>query len=276
MVGGDYNQADNAGLMDKPTITGDAIKHYQRLASGRPAVIFAASIAHSQHIVEQFRASGISAAHLDGTTDTVLRDQIIADWREGRIKVVSNVGLFGEGFDLPGIKCVILLRPTASLGLYRQMVGRGLRPDIGGNKCIILDHAGNVMRHGLPCDEHEWSLDSKKRSKKDAKEKAIPIKQCSNCYHIHKPAPECPLCGYIHPVKQREIREVAGELSEVDVTLLRRERRMQQGSCTDEASLIKLAQERGYKNPVWWARNVLKGRASGRGKYTMKRTVIAD
>lgn len=109
---GDYVKSEASAAMDKPTITGDAISHYQRLASGQSAVCFCVSIEHSKHVAEQFRQAGIMAWHLDGGTPYGERAEAIRAFRNGEIKVLTNVDLFGEGFDLPSLVASILLRPT--------------------------------------------------------------------------------------------------------------------------------------------------------------------
>jgi len=157
-VMGDYQKTSLNDVMMSPKIIGDTVKEYKKLASGKRAVVFAVSVKHSIAVVDEFKAQGIAALHVDGTTPAAQRDYAIESFAKGNIKILSNVGLFGEGFDLPAIEACILLRPTQSLGLYLQMVGRALRLSKGKEYATILDHTGNIVRHGLPCQKRQWSL----------------------------------------------------------------------------------------------------------------------
>lgn len=257
---GDYNRKQLASVMDSRTIIGDAVAHYMRLAPGNRAVVFAVSVDHSKHIAETFRAAGIAAAHIDAKTHVADRRQIVEAFRAGEIKVLSNVGLIGEGFDLPAIEVAILLRPTQSLAWYLQMVGRALRPAPGKTKAIILDHAGNTERHGLPCAEREWSLDGQAR--KAAQEGAGGTKRCPKCYHIHRPGPtSCPACGFVYPkATVEEIEVVEEDLVEVDKTVARQAAKAEQAQAQTLDDLVALGAKRGYKSPERWAAHVYTAR----------------
>jgi superfamily II DNA or RNA helicase len=122
--GGDFKRDELAKVMDKPSIVGDAVAHYRKLANGKRAIAFAVSVEHSKHVAEQFRSAGIPAAHVDGSMDTGARDAIVSDFAAGTIQVLTNADLFGEGFDVPAVEAVILLRPTQSLSLHLQQIGR--------------------------------------------------------------------------------------------------------------------------------------------------------
>lgn len=255
-LGGDYNKGQLTEVMDGPSITGDAIAHYQKHAAGKRAVAFCTSVAHSEHVAQQFRAAGVPAVALDGTTDRVVRAAALAQFRRGEIHVLCNVDLFGEGFDLPAIEAAILLRPTQSLALFLQQVGRALRPVPGKDHAIILDHAGNIMEHGLPDDERDWTLQGKKGRKKKGEDEEK-VRQCGECFHCHEPAPACPECGYVYPrAKPRQIEEVAGELEEIDQEQLRAQRKREQAMAVTVDDLIKLATAKGYKNPAKWAAHI--------------------
>ena len=255
---GDYKRSQVADIIDKPTITGNAIKEYKKVAMGKRAVVFCVSVAHSEHVVAQFNAVGIPAAHVDGETNTLKRDQTIREFAEGRIKVLSNVDLFGEGFDLPSMEVSILLRPTQSLGLYLQQVGRVLRTAPGKTHAIILDHVGNVLRHGLPDEEREWSLEGRS---KQQKQNGPSIKVCQKCFAAQPPGrPKCKYCDTVFELSPREVAEVEGELSEVDPKLLKWKKKSEQGQAATMADLIALGKSRGYKRPEMWAKYVFNGR----------------
>jgi superfamily II DNA or RNA helicase len=262
---GDYTKADAAERMDKPKLTGDAIGHWQRLASGLRTVVFATTIAHSQHVAEQFNAAGVPAAHLDGGTPKGERTRIIQEYAAGRILVLCNVDLFGEGFDLASIAqcdvtidCVMMLRPTHSLSLFLQMVGRALRPYLG-KIAIILDHAGNTLRHGFPDDEREWTLEGRQKGKGGKKQEGPPPPiTCDRCFQkIRRPLPpKCPTCQKILLGEAKLPEADDSELAEVTEAEKRRRRailRQEEAEAQDLGALIALGAKRGYKKPAAWA-----------------------
>lgn len=259
---GDYQRGALAKAMDKPTIVGDAIGHYNRLCPGKRAVAFAAGVENSRHIAAQFNDAGIAAEHVDGSMPAEQRDAAVERFRSGETLVLSNADLFGEGFDVPAIEAAILLRPTKSLSLYLQQVGRALRPFPGKAEAIILDHAGNSLKHGLPDDEREWSLeDRERRAKRDALE--VPVRQCTECFFVYRPAPACPSCGHAPPVVARQIEVVEGSLEEVRRDAPRAKFR-EQGQAGSLDELIQLGRQRGYKAPEFWARKVWASRSARR------------
>jgi superfamily II DNA or RNA helicase len=141
---GDYVEAQLAERMDVPKLVGDIVSHWHRLADRRRTIVFAVNVEHSVHLRNEFQLSGVAAEHLDGSTPAAERDAILARFAKGTTEVVCNVGVLTEGWDLPEIGCVIVARPTKSFGLYRQMVGRGLRP--GRQRLVlVLDHAGVTL-----------------------------------------------------------------------------------------------------------------------------------
>lgn len=258
---GDFAANELAAAMDKPTITGDAVAHYQRLCDGEPAIAFCASVAHAEHVAESFRAAGYAAASIDGSLDRSVRAQRIADLGNGRLQVLTSCDIISEGTDIPVVSAAILLRPTQSLTLCLQQMGRALRPYPGKTHATILDHVGNCFRHGLPGDERDWSLAGKPKKKGRKKEEdALPVRQCTQCYAIHTPAPTCPHCGFVYPVKARQVEEVDGELAEVNKVLAQRKRKREQAHAQTFEDLVCLAKARGYRNPLAWAGCVWKGR----------------
>jgi len=213
---GDYNQAGIQRAMDRPTITGDIVSHWQRLAENRLTVCFAAGIEHSQHLRDAFLAAGIAAAHLDGETDPTTRATLLADLAAGRIRVLCSVGVLTEGWDCPAVACAILARPTASTGLYLQMAGRILRPADEKIDALILDHAGCTLQHGFVDEDREWTLEHDRPLKPKPKiDLSIP-KVCPTCYRVGSAATrKCP-CGYVFSVTERgKPKQVSGDLQEI-------------------------------------------------------------
>lgn len=249
---GDYARDELTQVMDKPTITGSAVEHYKKYADGKRAIAFAVSVEHSKHIVEQFIQGCINAAHIDGNTDSTTRAETIKRFANGDIRLLSNVDLFGEGFDVPALEAVILLRPTKSLGLYLQQVGRSLRIFPGKSHAVILDHVGNCQRFGLPDEVREWALEGRDKKKKDL---PPPVKICQMCLGAQRPSERCIFCGYIFPVSYREISQVEGELTEINQKqlALKLKYKQEQGQAKGYQDLLALAQRRGYKNPAGWA-----------------------
>lgn len=263
--GGDYKSSDLTKLMNKATITGDAVEHYRRLSPGKQAVAFCCSIEHSRDVAHQFCSAGIAAEHVDGQMDHNERDAIVDRFSRGEIKVLSNASLLGEGFDVPAIETVILLRPTASLSLHLQQIGRGLRPHPGKTHAIILDHAGNAERHGLPDDDREWTLDDRPKKKRGEKSE-ISVKQCPECYRVHAPAPACPECGHEYAIQSREVEHQEGELVELDLEALRARKKEELKAARTLPDLIRLGMQRGYRYPEQWARHRLAERQAWRAR----------
>ncbi len=255
-MAGEYQRSALAKAMNKPSIVGDAIGHYQRLCPGKRAVAFAVGVDHSQHIAAQFRSAGIAAEHVDGSMSETDRDAAVARFRSGETLILTNADLFGEGFDVPAIEAAILLRPTKSLSLYLQQVGRALRPLPGKDHAIILDHAGNSLVHGLPDDVRDWSLDDREKRRKSDKGE-VAVRQCSECFFVFRPAPVCPQCGHRHVGPVREVETVEGVLEEVK-RVASIERRREQGRAQTFEELQAFAASKGYK--PGWARKVWESR----------------
>lgn len=257
---GDYQAGALAKAMDRPQIVGDAITHYSNLCAGKRAVVFAAGVENSRNIAAQFNAAGIPAEHVDGTMPSEQRDAAVDRFRRGETLILSNADLFGEGFDVPAIEAAILLRPTKSLSLHLQQVGRALRPAPGKSEAIILDHAGNSLMHGLPDDLREWSLDDREKKKRGPVAE-VAIKQCKECFFVYRPAPACPQCGHVAEVKAREIEQVEGTLTEVKRVEAVQKRR-EVGRAQTLEDLIQIARERGYK--PGWAHQMMRARQGRR------------
>lgn len=190
----DYSKKTMMQASKKSHIVGDVVTNYQKFANGKQAILFATDVQTSEAMAQKFRDAGISAESLDGTTPEAKRLDVLARFKRREIKILLNVDLFDEGLDVPGIECVIMARPTKSLGKFLQMIGRGLRLADGKPYAIIIDHVGNVKYHGLPCERRQWTLDRiKKRG-----EKLNLIRICRN-YMCNSPydrsETECPWCG---------------------------------------------------------------------------------
>ena len=211
----DYRQADIDEAADKPELVGDILRHWLKLAKGAKTICFASSIAHSEHIVTQFRAAGVSAEHLDCYMDDETRAEILGRFERGDFTLLSNVSLLSEGFDVPDTSCMILARPTKSLTRFLQMVGRVLRPSPGKTHALLLDHSGSVERIGHPFDDLPLELDdgtaNKSGTRKQERQKSEP-KPCPKCKFVRDAGVhECPKCGF-KPQRQSDVDVADGEL----------------------------------------------------------------
>lgn len=288
-IAGDYNRGELGHVMDDGQIIGDMVRHYRERADGKRAVFFGVGIDHSKHIANTFCGAGIPCCHIDGDSSSEERRIAALKLARGELRIISNVDIASEGFDLSAqagsecpIECVGLARPTKSLSLHLQQIGRSLRPK--GEPAVILDFAGNLLRHGLPDHDRAWSLRGIDRRTKAGREGPA-VTQCGRCFGVHRAGlMGCPYCGEARVLQAREVEEVAGELREIDrsqpqlfvtggrfeaispgralAAQQRREReKAEQLAAKSTAELIQLARKRGYRNPGFWAINVMKGRA---------------
>lgn len=197
---GDYDEHELGEAMDTPKLVGDIIANWQRYANHRQTVVFAVTIDHAEHIATEFMQAGISAAALSGKTPKAKRESIITDWKAGHIQVVANCMVLTEGFDYPDLSACILARPTKSLSLYLQMVGRVMRSAPGKTSAIVLDHAGCIKEHGHPNFDHEWALEGMRVRKKQSDAPDVAV--CDNCSMQYQPEPKLYLAD-----TQEQIRE---------------------------------------------------------------------
>jgi DNA repair protein RadD len=254
---GDYKKDQLEVAVDKPSITGDAVAHYKKIAYGKRCVVMCVSIKHAEHVRDQYLSAGIPAVSIEGGMTKKEREKAIKDLESLDAMVICNVQLLIEGVDIPGIEVVQWLRPTQSLIVFMQGNGRGLRPCEGKEKLIILDHVGNVARHGLPCEDREWSLEGKKKGKrsKQDEEQDIKIVTCKKCFHTFLPGPKlCPRCNAPIEYKQgRLIEEKAGELQKLEIAQVKKQARIEQGQSKTLKDLVALGMRRGMKKAPQWA-----------------------
>ena len=247
---GEYTTKSIAHALGK-TIYGDVIKTYLRLAEGKKAICYCASVELSKTTAESFNAAGIPAAHIDGKTARQERDDVIGRFRAGEILILCNVDIVGEGFDVPDCEVSILLRPTKSLSLYIQQSMRCMRY-MPGKTATIIDHVGNCLEHGLPDTEREWTLSSSKKANRESSP-GDSLRTCETCFAVWFPcSPDdrtCPQCGCENEPAYRELKENENiELAEVTEEIVVDYREPK--DCRSMAELYSLAKNRGYK-PGW-------------------------
>lgn len=265
-VKGDYSQSAVSSMMEQDSVLiGNAVSHYKQHAMGKLNIGFCTSIKHSELSAQAYRDEGIPAAAIHGKMSDTERMQIIKAFARRELKVLTNNNLLTFGFDLAAaadmdvtVEALSIMRPTKSLPLHMQMIGRALRPK--DEPALLFDHAGNFERHGLPDDEHPWTLDDREKKGRGDSEPTMPTRQCPKCYFVAKPSPVCPNCGHVHEITDREIKQIEGDLEEIKVVQRKKEARMEQGQARTYPELVALGVSKGYKNADAWAKNVLKGR----------------
>ena len=211
---------------------------------------YCCTVEHSRLVAERFVEAGWRAAHVDGDTPAGHRLAAVEALARGELDVLTNCYLFTEGVDLPALGAFILLRPTQSVALYLQRVGRALRAELGEEKALIFDHAGNVWRHGL-CDEpRQWSLRSKRRRSAGA---AL-VKEFPDCHSmVEIGTGTCPEYGFVFAagLQRRNPVVIAGVLDQVTIADRLRAVRWA-GADPDRLSWV--AKARGYRLVWIWHR----------------------
>ena len=266
-VAGDYVTGDLEQLMTRRAIYGDEVKTYLRLAPGERSIAYCVSVRHARETAEAFRAAGIRAEAISAGTPGGRRAEILEDFRAGRITVLCNVGIISEGVSINEVSCCMLLRPTESIALGIQQMMRCMRY-MPGKTAKIIDFVGNYTRVGLPDEDREWSLKTQMVRKKQLNEQGdFYIRSCPECFMTFQTAPVCPYCGHVYPLKPREIeahKEI--ELQRISaeeaqrVAEAKRKSRAEQGRAQSFEELVKLGRQRGYKNPAFWAAQIMRGR----------------
>lgn len=223
---GDYNKPQLKAAVRSSDIIGDIVGHYQRIAPGKMGLVFASDVESAADIARNFNRAGVAAEVVTGTTPASIRSEIVRRFRRGDLRVLINVDIFGEGFDLPACEVCIMARPTDSYNLFAQQFGRVLRPmEQNPDKiAIIIDHVGNVIRHGLPDKQREWTLDARaKRPAAANPDDDLPLRYCPKCTQPYERYLErCPYCNHKPvPTGRSKPEFVDGDLFELDADTLR-------------------------------------------------------
>lgn len=265
VLAGDYDKGELCDRMESDRVlVGNTVSHYKKYTLGMLGVSFGVSRKHSEILAQAYRDAGIPAMHIDGETPDDERVRISRAFAKRELLQLCNAELLSFGYDLASasgldarIEVITDAQPTMSIAKQMQKWGRGLRYDPLPH--YIFDHAGNVMRHGMPCQEREWTLADRKKMKRGDVEKTISVKQCPECFFCHLPSPQCPNCGSVYQVDYRAIKEVEGELSEVQIIAKKKNDRMEVGRARTMADLFKIQTERGYNRGWVWKMAQIKG-----------------
>ena len=252
---GDYVERELALRMDRPQLVGDIVTNWIKFGERRKTVCFATDVRHSIHIRDEFVAAGVRAEHIDGKTPTDERDATLARLASGEIEVVTNCMVLTEGWDMPALGCLILARPTKQLGLYRQMVGRGLRPALGKTNCIVIDHSGATYRLGFAEDFIDWTLDpdlhaeNPTHAARDGDQAGGPkIVECRDCGTARVGGKACLNCGFLPTPSPRAVEVIDGDLGLVGANRRARLTRDDPRIRNDwHGMLASIAIERAYK-----------------------------
>lgn len=245
---GDFVQPKlRAAVHRSKKLVGDVVQHYLRHARGKRGITFAVDIEAATELAAAYRAAGVPAEVVSSKTPDALRVSVLRRFRAGEVLQLVNVDLFGEGFDVPRVECVSMARHTASFPLFAQQFGRALRLQLaphlienwgdftseerrayiaGGEKprALVIDHVGNVARHGLPDMPRAWSLDAGERRSRGGASDVIPTRSCPMCTAAYlRIETACPECGYSPvPAGRSTPEQVDGDLTELDPATLAR------------------------------------------------------
>lgn len=222
-AGGDFSPPKLRDATHHSSIVGDIVKHYLRIAPGKLGITFAVDVEHAKEIAAAYRAAGVAAEVVTADTPDAARQSILRRFRKRDLMQLVNVDLFGEGFDLPAIEVVSMGRATASFALYSQQFCRALRLLDGKDFGIIIDHVGNVVRHGLPDRPRAWSLNRReRRSGYNANDGGIPVRPCPGCTRAYERIfRACPYCGFAPEPGGRSMPDqVDGDLEMLDPAVL--------------------------------------------------------
>lgn len=264
-VTGDFPKSFSERILNQAKITGDVIENYKKHCMGKKGFIFASNVKHSKDMAKAFNQAGISAAHIDGTMSQDKRDKIDKAFRSGIIKILCNVNLATEGYDVKDSAYLGILRLTKSISLLKQIWGRVMRVSDGKDRAFIFDHANNAVRGmGLPDSPIKWSLEGKSGRSRNNDSESFSITQCLSCGKYFPSGTKiCPSCGAtIKTVPRKELQtKEQVKMKKVEEAEFKRmvfmQRKAEERNCWNYGEFIALAQSRRYPQAVKWAHKMM-------------------
>lgn len=252
--GGDFKESDLFQIVDTPAVYGNIAKSFVEIARKRPALCFTVNVLHAIHLKRYLESQGIRAVHLEASSSDIERQMWVNKLRRGEIDVITNCNILATGVDIPELETVIMARPTESRILYVQQAGRGARPAPGKKAFTLLDHAGNVFRHGFVEDHRDATIDGAPKSQKA---EGVPqIKTCRACFAVVSAATRiCPYCGSAWPIREVSEKTEAEmrEITEEDYQKIRRYVN-NEPQMRFLRELLEIAMERNYKRQAIFMR----------------------
>lgn len=268
---GDYERTGLVKAVRKSQIVGDVVEHYLRIAPGKLGITFATDVKTAQDIADRYNAAGVPAKMICGETPDRERTEALKKFKARKILQLVNVDLFGEGFDVPAVEVITMARPTESFGLYAQQFGRGLRPLPDKQHAIIIDHVGNVIRHGAPDAPREWSLDARER-RPSGVVLGIALTVCPQCTAAYERIyRSCPYCGYIPiPASRSSAEFVDGDLLELDADALAQ---LRGAIAAVDMTLAQKEAQLQYMSPVIVATNVKRLKETQEAQHILRDSI---
>lgn len=264
-IHGDFVVKDIEEIMMNRDIYGDILESYRLIAPEEKAIAYCVSIKHAQQVAQMFHTAGINAAVLSADTPPKQRKYIMDQFRNGTYRILCNVGIISEGISIDDVTCCLLLRPTESHALYWQQAMRCMRYKYG-KTAKIIDYVGNYTRNPMPDDDVTWRIDATPAKPPRINSQGdFTVRVCPNCFRTFKTSNQCPYCGALYPLHEREIKAHA-EIALAKITAEEKEKiaqekkrlRQEVGRAKTYQELMQIANQRGYK-PAW-ARMMMKVR----------------
>jgi len=221
----DYQPKALGALLSRPRLVGDVVQNWLRIAAGKRSVVFACNKAHGAQLAQEYLQAGVAAELLTDADPESAREEVIARLESGQTQVVVNCFLMSYGVDLPAVECIVLARPTRSLVMYLQMVGRGMRPAEGKTDFLLVDHGRCVETLGLPHIPRDWSLDERhnvnnaareQQRRKSAEEKPRTCPECRHVWLVSQDGEACRECGWVAAPKPKGVVVQNADLGELD------------------------------------------------------------
>lgn len=220
---GDYRTSKLSKSMRRPKLVGDVVENWLAIANGQRTLVFACDKAHGSELLLRFRQAGVAAEQLTDADSDETREEVIARLESGVTTVVINCFLLSYGIDIPLVDCVVLARPTRSVVMYLQSIGRGMRSAPGKTSFTLIDHGRVIENLGRPLYDRDWSLDSASNVNAEARErmeraqvdeKPRTCGECKYSWLVTEEGCNCPNCGWVPTPAPKPVNVVDATLVE--------------------------------------------------------------